>query len=827
MMKTQVPFIKKEESIPPSDKNPYICSNFYQSIPNHMIRHYLSVAWQQLTKYRLQSFVSIVSLAIGFACFALASMWIKYETTYDAFHKDADRLYTILLDGGIGIDNEAIKTTYLDQIPEVSEYTLFRMRAIKPVNQKYFLDEHELQDEHFLSILNVEFIEGGPGFMHDEGQVAVSEKFARRFWGDESPIGKDLIDESYDGKEQRTRIVTGVFKDWEGHSNFPMDLLSKFPEKDMEMWGNRGTCVTRLHPSADADSVYKKLYDMMIKGDNPYYELNWHLQFLPITEMRHHTKFYNETAKFQMNHIYLFSVASLLLIVCGLLNYLTMFINRLFIRKREIALRKTFGASGWNLITQFLIEYGLLLFIALAVGFLVVELSMDWFYEMSRLPVSTEFIYQEVALYSTIVLVFSLLLSMPVISYFQRQSLQSGIVGAGGLMRYHIFRRISTGVQIGISIFCIFCVVVMMKQIDTLQHGDIGFKRENRGYVGINEDKCMELLSFINQQPEVDTTLSLDLPIFPSRSFYSYDKKLTKENNPQINEPCGVHVQEINEPIAEFYELTLLQGRWPRPGDFRTGSFTMEEYREMSKSNNVCINQTLARHLGWEDPIGKTFVTTLRGDDKTTYTIVGVYKDIQSVSPTEKAVPSIGAYSYGSSNYKRILIKFKPDSWSTLRQKIIDFYKKNEWGNVEPRTFDEKYSPMLMSEKNLRHLLSVTTGVCILIALFGVWSMIMLTCEQRRKEIAVRKVFGATTKDILDMFIVEYMALQGVAALVAFPIGYACMKPWLEQYVVQTEIPWWIYVGIFLMVALLVALCVGWRVWKTATAHPADEICKG
>ena len=134
---------------------------------------------------------------------------------------------------------------------------------------------------------------------------------------------------------------------------------------------------------------------------------------------------------------------------------------------------------------------------------------------------------------------------------------------------------------------------------------------------------------------------------------------------------------------------------------------------------------------------------------------------------------------------------------------------------------------MLQGELNLQKLLNIITGVCILIALFGVWSMIMLTCEQRRKEIAVRKVFGATTKDILDMFFLEYMTLQGVAALVAFPIGYACMKPWLEQYVVQTSIPWWIYVGIFLMVALLVALCVGWRVWKTATAHPADEICKG
>ena len=138
--------------------------------------------------------------------------------------------------------------------------------------------------------------------------------------------------------------------------------------------------------------------------------------------------------------------------------------------------------------------------------------------------------------------------------------------------------------------------------------------------------------------------------------------------------------------------------------------------------------------------------------------------------------------------------------------------------------FEENYQYKLKSELNLQKLLNIITTICIMVALFGVWSMIMLTCEQRRREIAIRKVYGATTKDILDMFFSEYMTLQGIASIVAFPIGYACMKPWLEQYVVQTEISWWIYVGIFLMVALLVALCVGWRVWKTAKARPADEI---
>ena len=119
------------------------------------------------------------------------------------------------------------------------------------------------------------------------------------------------------------------------------------------------------------------------------------------------------------------------------------------------------------------------------------------------------------------------------------------------------------------------------------------------------------------------------------------------------------------------------------------------------------------------------------------------------------------------------------------------------------------------------------TAFCILIALFGVYSLITISCKQRRKETAVRKVFGAKVGDILRLFFTEKLMVLVAAAVVAFPIAYICVKPWLEGYIHQVEIPLWLCPAIFVSVALLVALCIGWRVWRTAKAHPADEICKG
>ena len=784
-----------------------------------MIWHNLKLAWRQLVKYRLQSVVSIVSLAIGFACFALASMWIKYETTYDAFHKDADGIYAVVEQRNKNLFH--LKEQELDAWPEIAEYAIYSSLWCETANdQKVEANERLVTDSSYLSIFHIEFIEGGSGFLHDEGQVAISDHLAKKLWGDESPIGKELTTEFRILGSRQCRIVTGVFKSWGEHTNFPFELLGKKSEAVHSQYHLSRYCAMRLHPHVNVDTLnarlekYKCIPELYTYGGKEYsIDRHTSAKVVPITQLRHSTKQYEDKATFKVEHIYLFSYASILLIACGLLNYLTMFINRLFIRKREIALRTVFGASGGNLMVQFLTEYGLLLAIAMFFGNYILKVSLNSFLDMAELPRDLGFIYRESLLYMSLVIVVSLLVSLPPIWYFRRQSLQSSITGIGGLVNYNIFRRISTGFQMGIAIFSIFCVVVLLKQLDSLRHEDIGILRENRAYQHIHgtsqaeiNDICEALPAFMNQLPEVDTAFTPRTLVYPMNHFSR--SGLEPKNFPQLTERMEYASMEIDEATAQFYGMTLLQGEWPAP--YKHGPYS------------VVINETFARRMGWDNPIGQEMMI---------YNVVGVCKDVL-ITPTQRAEP----WMYQAKDMRQkgedsstryMLFKFNPGTYPVIKQKMEEFYKQNGWTYIHSTTLEEEYEILLASENNLQKLLNVTTGICILIALFGVWSMIMLTCEQRRKEIAIRKVFGATVKDILDMFFSEYMLLQGVAALIAFPIGYACMKPWLEQYVVQTEISWWIYVGIFLLVTLLVALCVGWRVWKTANARPADEICKG
>ncbi len=777
-----------------------------------MLLHNIELAFQQMRKYRLQSVVSIVSLGIGFACFALAAMWIKYETTFDAFHRDSENIYTVMEDKQDWL--QIITREQLEQMPEIAAYTESSTTTRDTINGRTVkATERMLHDKNWFNVFSVKFIEGNDGFMNDEGQVAISDRLARELWGDESPIGQELYVSSPISQQQR-RIVTAVFKDWGIRTNYPTDLLSKYPEVLPKGVKFSRYGAVRLHPHTNADSLNAKLK----KLENPWGVLIANI--VPVTKYRQATARYDQESKIKVNHLELFAIASLMLIVCGLLNYLTMFINRLFIRKREIALRTMLGAKGSDILLQFLTEYGLLLVFALFCGLFTIEAVKTSFLTLSGLPADAGYIYSETFTYFACIMAASLLISAPIISYFRHQSLKSSITGIGGMAGYNSFRRTSTGIQMGIAVFCIFCVAVVMKQLYSLRTEDTGIQRENRGYVtptiyNFNYDfgrqaACVEgILEYLKQQPEIDTVFNTQFapltefaPLMPNT--------LKAEDNPQLSEDFTFMGHGVTHTSYKFFGQTLSQGRWYYPGE----------------KGSIIINEAFAEAMGWKNPIGQEIYS---GKDKST--VIGVFKDTRkTVDGTTFPLIFVLEENEDTRAYHNacnILFRFVPGTWPTVRQKIVNLCQENGWDIPAPVSMEEKYIESLKSENNLQLLLSVTTGVCILIALFGVWSMIMLTCEQRRKEIAVRKVFGATVKDILDMFFLEYMSLQGIAALVAFPIGYACMKPWLEQYVLQTEISWWLFVGIFLLVALLVNLCIGWRVWKTAHAHPADEIAKG
>ena len=778
-----------------------------------MIRHYLILAWQQLEKYRLQSLVSIVGLGIGFACFALTMLWIRYERTFDTQHPEADRLYVVYEKQYLYV-REPVAGYLAMNFPEVAEASNVSHRQmpllIDGVEQKVYSIEG---DSSFLNMTGLLLVAGNTDFWMHSDQVAVTEKFATRVWGTESPIGKSL-NTPYGGGLTVTAVVNGYDK----HSNFPFEILNGLGRNPS--WSNlSGVALVRLHPNVDAKAFMTKIDSLVVKvperhetwGVAKTYDYT-NLRAVPLSEFRQvlsdsglPESFSTSTELIQFRHIRLVGLAGALIILSALLNYLTMFLNRIFIRQREMVLRSVFGATKRDLMTMLFTEYVLLLVISLGVGLFLMEAMLPWFFDITGITSTRQSLYAEAGIYSGVVMLLGFLLSAPAINYFRRKAAQHTLQGRGAQHIYQNFRKVSVVVQLIIGLGFTFCTVVMMLQLEKLRHTDPGFQRENMAVLSIyNTDDRQAFAQHLNEMPEVREWHE-GYSLFPKSSMLCFGMR----HNGEGNSTLGYIILGAKE-YQQFYNLRLKEGRWLEEGD----------------EGVAVVTEATVKAMGLENPIGEWVGL----DTDNGYTIIGVAEDIYPRGPTDKVQPYLFCSDVFGNNYDNndYLIKYHPGTWSSLRQKVIDLM-----GDVEKTrshsliNCEEEFDKIILSELTLRKLMLTISVVCILISLFGIWSMIMLNCEQRRKEIAVRKVYGATVGDILRQFAIEYGLLLVVSVAIAFPVGYVCMKPWVEQFNYQITFAWWIYASIFVGATLLVALCVGWRVWKTAKTHPADEIAKG
>jgi ABC-type lipoprotein release transport system permease subunit len=205
--------------------------------------------------------------------------------------------------------------------------------------------------------------------------------------------------------------------------------------------------------------------------------------------------------------------------------------------------------------------------------------------------------------------------------------------------------------------------------------------------------------------------------------------------------------------------------------------------------------------------------------------VKGVVKNIYKFAPTIAAEPF---YYHRPPNVRQSTILFKYEGdWKICMEKIKKIIEKEIPGrHYLYYNMEEEYDKYFKSENTLLAILTVVSLVCIIVCIFGFVSMVSLTCEERRKEIAIRKINGATIKDILDIFFKEYLTLLAIGALIAFPVGYIIMKRWLQNYVIQTEMSVWVYVSILLALIMVIVLCVGGRVYKTSRENPVNALNK-
>ncbi|MDL2323074.1 ABC transporter permease [Bacteroidales bacterium OttesenSCG-928-A17] len=765
-----------------------------------MLRHYIKVAFRNLWKYKTQSLISVIGLAVGFTCFALASLWIRYEMTYDSFHKNAKDTYAIVLPTTLGITGLTMQVPYpfaeylKKTFPEVKE--AINIRESYPVTaEANGLESESLllyADQGILNILDIHILEGR--FPEaDKDEIAITKEKATLLFGDENPIGQTI--------KPWGSAITAVVSGYSNHSNFPFDfILPIAPNGYWNQTSNEGLLM--LHPGVDAEAFKQKLKDHEVsQGDE--HPIEWtNTTLIPLTKLHYEDPLLKRSVKFE--HIGLFGLIGLLVILCSLFNYVTLFVSRFRIRNKEFALRLVCGGSRKSLISLLSIEYLLSLILASFLGFCLVKILLPSFEDLSEIRMSLSGIYGELALYFLGVLFLSLIAFWIAIGLFGKRSLQVSIQKS----KKQFFRKLSIVIQLFITIGMIFCSLVMIKQIHYLHNSsNIGFEYKNRASIRVYGEQFDLMKNKLQQIPEIEETLTGGyIPLLPvnsaaSAGFVHWD------DQPEGKHSITLQQFPISDEYIRFYDIQLLEG---------------EAIGLDSSPEDILLNESAVKAAGWEDPIGKTF-----GGYGKTHKVKGVLKNIYNQSSTVEVKP----FYYISPDQSMIkdnaiiLFKFKEGSWDVVRSKIKVIEEEHFSENyVSVTNTEEEYDKLFKSETSLILILNFVSLVCVLISVFGFFSLIALNLEERRKEMAIRKVNGATPRNIIGMYFKEYFLLLLISSLIAFPVAYVIMKRWLEQYIHQTEISVWIYVVILFVIAIVIALCTGWRIWRSSRENPVESL---
>ena len=784
-----------------------------------MIKHCLKIAIRNLVKYKVQSAVSILGLAVGFVCFSLSLYWIHYEMTYDHFRQDADRIYMVrtndeYTEGKISTRVPYSLAAYLAQhFPDIAVAAPFHLISERiSVNDKYQDAVFSSADSAWMNLMDIRIIKGNRNFMlpKDNAEIAITEEAAKKWFRTEDPIGKEVK------MLRRTKKICAIVQAENRHTNFPFDFIGN-PELGKTWWYITWSILIKVKPDTDIEELESKI-NANLPAELKQVTLTRktgieRIILTPLSKLHYAKDFRDDKeAGITFQYIIYFSIAGILIITCALINYLTLFINRMRVRQREMALRMIHGANIRSLVSLLTVEFLLLLACAVTTGFLLIEICFPSFIELTGIDTAKSSLYGEAFLFIGLISLIILTAIIGLLYILYHRSLHLSLRYNTGRSTGTQLRRGSIVLQLFVCLSFIGCTVLINQQLDYLRHRDLGLKIKNRGSFSVMGDMdYTPLIRKIKELPMITEVMQPDYyPIVSQLTAIGQFDNWEGLDIP-IDTPVPVKLFLGKEDFFRFYDITLLAGEW---------------LDDLSTYEDIIINESLARRMGWspQEAIGKHIIQSY-----ITYTIVGVVKDCHYGAPT-LPIPHTGFLVGEQMGLMQrsagILFKYKEGTWNECRKALEHLYQTecSPENILRLNSEEEVYNNYLRSEEMLTRLLSFASLVCILTAMFGIYSLVTLTCEQRRKEIAIRKVNGATVWSILFLFFREYLIMLCIAALFAFPITYVIIKQWILNYVRQVSISPLPFILILIGLALTVIAGISWRVWKAANENHAEVI---
>lgn len=784
-----------------------------------MFKNYLKLTFRNLFKNKLHSFINMMGLTIGLSATLCIIIYLQNELQQDNFHQHKDQLYrigmksfrqgSVLTDGHIF--TPPIGPAMKEELAGVENYTRYSTSR-----EAYFsIEQNALKieklcyaDSTFFSLFSFPALEGDPTqSLVRPYSLVLTESTANRLFGSSEVLGKTVrLNNSKDLQ------ITAVIADLPATSHIKFEALVSFstlyqnPENHMG-WNGGGQYITyvKLDQKTNPATVEQQFPTFLWRHINEKYaafnlRLEANLQALPNIHFYH-----NPYSASLRTNLYIIGAMALLILVIACINFINLSTARAGRRAREVGVRKVLGATQAALRWQFLGEAFLLTSIAFVVSLLLVEAAVPLLPHIFGMSIDVTAFFNWTSIGGLFLLLLfvgicaGLYPAMHLAAFETAKTLKGRPSKSGGSG----FRKGLMVFQFIVSTILIISTLVISEQLSFTNAKSLGFDKENVLVLPLLGEEIQEKIDLLKQSlkktPKVLASAACSQP--PGKGFTQNGYRPE-----EIEEPMLIKVVDVDDDYFKVFDLEMVEGR----------QLSIDKAGDQQA---YLINETLAKQLDWQNAIGKN----IRRDGD--HQVIGVVKDFHFASLYQPIEPLIITCTPLQGRFDFLAVKLAKGDLNQGVQAV-----QQAWKSVFPDVpmdywfLDDSITQLYYSEQRLKDAFLGCSSLAIFIALMGIWGLLTYSVEQRKKEIGIRKVLGASVVGIVKMLSTDFIKLILIALFIASPLAYYFMDKWLADFAYRINMQWWMFIVAGIATLVIALVTVGVQSIKAALANPIQAL---
>ncbi len=790
-----------------------------------MMRNHFKISLRSLGKQKFFTAINVAGMTLGLTCFILIALYIRYESSFDKHHWEADQIYRISqLQVGNDIKGKdryaftplPLATTVLESCPQVAAATTMEIHKALFVHKGQGLYEQGLYaDEAFFDVFSLDgFDSQGKAILKDPSVIILTQSFAKKYFGEESVEGKELL---FEGEQWLT--VKAIIEDPPKNQHFQYDYITSYKnlpwyQYDLGRWNhNNYRTYIRLEAGTAPQSIEAQMEEFDQYTESAYRSFSfkpiYFLQSVPDIHLHSDINF-EIAANGDIRYLYLAASIALIILLLASINYMNLAASRSANQALQVGIRKVLGARRGQIVHQFLAESILITLLSFALAISLAFLLIPIFNRILDIEIPFR-------LTNNPLLLFGLLLTAFVIAILS--GLYPAIISSASkpihalkgkwfnIRKEGMLVRNSLVVgQFTIAIILAICSVVIYQQLRFIQNKKLGYSRDQVVYLTYNQTNIHPQAPAIQEEllrtpgiKEVSFANGLPLNLGCNTIIKDWEGRNEEEE-------LYIYCNYVDYNFLDLFAIELVEGRNfspTHPGD---------------TLNHYLLNEAALKKLGWTSAVGKRF-----RDGK----VIGVVKDFH-FQPFDLAIEPL-FMGYRNTNRGQFIshISMKIEGGQneqllTNVQKTMKTFLPNQ--PFDPQFMDESYNQLYSAERRFGKAFTIFTLIALFIACMGLFGLVSHRLVQRTKEIGIRKVLGATVVNIVGMVSKDFLQLVLLSTVIAMPMAWWGMHTWLEDFAYRTELKVWIFLSVGVLAIGLAFVTVSLQAIQAASANPMDNL---